>query len=321
MPIPPAPTPDQFDQIAKAIDPKAKVISTSKLLGGLGCHMDVLDMLLADGTPLKVVTRQYWVKNDPENDQRPSGESAILKALAANDVPVPLPLPILRENAASKIFGRPGLVISYIDGTPSFAPLDLQYWARQLGSALAKIHSAAVPDELKSIPRSHINSLNKWMSSDEPTERFAKHELGPDLWKAMKSLWPNVDTSTHQIIHSDFGPGNTLWKDEMLLAVVDWEWPSLGVPSDDVGYFLADAAYAGLNVEETFINAYEKAAGKPVQDLLFWKMMAAAIPLPNVGPGARGYNGQGMRMLTVYDFRRAHSNYVKNLLTEFHENV
>ncbi len=60
-------------------------------------------MLLADGTPLKVVTRQYWVKNDPENYQRPSGESAILKALAANDVPVPLP--ILRENVASKIFG------------------------------------------------------------------------------------------------------------------------------------------------------------------------------------------------------------------------
>jgi aminoglycoside phosphotransferase (APT) family kinase protein len=315
MPIPPAPTPDQFDQIAKAIDPEATVISTRKLLGGLGCRMDVLEMRLADGTAHKVVTRQYWVKNDPTTDKRPKGESAILEALAANNVPVPLP--VLKEDVASNIFGRPGLVISYIDGKPNLLPPDLQDWARQLGVALAKIHATTVPDELKSVPRSQIESLNKWLSTDEPPEGFAKHELGPDLWRTMKTLWPNVDTSAHQIVHTDFWPGNTLWKDQTLLAIVDWELPSLGVPSSDVGYFLSDAVYAGYNVEETFINAYEKAAGKPVQDLLFWKMAAAAMPLPDVGPWAQGYNELGMRKMNADEIRRAHSKHINKLLNEF----
>jgi aminoglycoside phosphotransferase (APT) family kinase protein len=315
MPIPPAPTPDQFDKIAKTIDPEAKVVSTRKLLGGLGCRMDVLEMRMGDGTPHKVVTRQYWVKSDPENDKRPKGESVILKALAANGIPAPLP--VLTEDVASNIFGRPGLVISYIDGVPNLAPLDPQDWARQLGAALAKIHSTTVPDELKSVPRSQIYSLNKWMNSAEPPERFAKHELGPDLWYAMRMLWPEIDTSASQIIHSDFWPGNTLWKDEKLVAVVDWEWPSLGVPSDNVGYFLSDAAYAGHDIEETFINAYENAAENPVKDLLFWKMAAVARPLPDVGPWAQGYDELGTRKMTADQIRRAHSNYVNHLLNEF----
>ena len=110
MPIPPAPTPSQFEQVALAIDSDAKVVSTHKLLGGLGCRMDVLEYQIADGESQRVVTRQYWVKDDPSNDKRPIGESRILAALNANGVPVPEP--ILDEKAASEIFGRPGLVIS-----------------------------------------------------------------------------------------------------------------------------------------------------------------------------------------------------------------
>lgn len=317
MPIPPAPTPEQFDQVAKAIDPNATVVSTQKLVGGLGCRMDVLELLLGDDTPHKVVTRQYWVRDDPSKDTRPIGESSILKALNANGVPAPMP--VLDEKAATAVFGRPGLVISYIDGKPNLKPKDSHDWARQLAVALAKIHSSTVPAELQSLSRSHIDSLNKWMNAEAPPERYAKHPLGVDLWNAMRKLWPSVDTSANQIIHSDFWPGNTLWNGETLVAVVDWEWPSLGVPSDDVGYFLSDAAYAGFDIEETFLNAYESAAEAPVRDLLFWKMMAASMPLPDVGPWAQGYDELGIRKMTADDIRTAHSKHIKNLLNEFHD--
>ncbi len=196
---------------------------------------------------------------------------------------------------------------------------NLDEWARQLAVALAKIHSAEVPADLKSLPRSHIKSLNKWMNAEEVPERFAKHELGTELWNAMRALWPDVDTSESQIIHCDFWPGNTLWQADKLLAVVDWEWPNLGVPSDDVAYFLTDAAYVGFDVEETFVEAYEAALGKPVTDLLFWKMMATAIPLPDVGPWAQGYAELGMRKMNADEIRQAHHNYIEALLKEFND--
>jgi aminoglycoside phosphotransferase (APT) family kinase protein len=315
--IPPAPTPEQFAQIAEAVVPDARVVSTRRLVGGLGCRMDVLEMRLANGAKHTVITRQYWERKDSEIEQRPFSESSVLDALAANGVPVPLP--VLRENVASEIFGRLGLVISYFDGAPNLFPADPQDWARQLAAAMAKIHAIIVPSELRSVPRSHIKSLEKWMTADEPPERFAKHELGTDLWNAMRKLWPSVDTSANQLIHNDFWPGNTLWKDEQLLAVIDWDRPGLGVPADDVGYFLSDAAYAGLDIEDSFLKTYEEVSGKPVQDLLFWKMMGSAIAMPDIGPWATGYDELGTGRMTPDELRLAHSNHVKNLLNKFND--
>ncbi|HJP28785.1 MAG TPA: hypothetical protein QF694_08245 [Dehalococcoidia bacterium] len=44
MPIPPAPTPAHFDQVATAIDRDATVVSYKSLAGRASCCMDVLDI-------------------------------------------------------------------------------------------------------------------------------------------------------------------------------------------------------------------------------------------------------------------------------------
>ena len=317
--IPPAPTKTQFEQIAKAIDPNARVVSTRKLVGGIACRMDVLEIHLPDTTIQKVVTRQYWESNTPQSRPPPRGESAILRTLAANQIPAPRV--IVAEEQAGEIFGRPAIVISYLDGVPDLAPADLQDWAGQLARAIAKVHAIAVPDELKSVPRSHINSVTKWMEAPEPPERFVKHEVGVELWNAMRLLWPGVDTTASQLIHTDFWPGNALWKDGKLLAIVDWEWPALGEPVGDVAYFLSDAAYAGFDVEKSFLETYERSSGKPIHDLLFWKMMATAIPMPDIGNWAQGYAELGTRTMYPDDIRRAHTNYIRDLLTQFNSNA
>ena len=52
--IPPAPAQTQFEQIAKAIDPNASVISTRKLGDGISCRMDVLEFSI-DGEETEVL--------------------------------------------------------------------------------------------------------------------------------------------------------------------------------------------------------------------------------------------------------------------------
>lgn len=239
--------------------------------------------------------------------------------MLANGVPVPDV--VLEQDVASEIFGRPGIVISYLNGKPDLIPEDPNDWATQLAQSIARVHAITVPESLKSLPTDHTNTARKWMTADEPPEKFLKHELGRELWNAMRELWPTVDTSAAQMIHTDFWPGNTLWNRGKLIALIDWEWPALGEPMGDVAYFLADISYSGFDVEDSFLEANEEASGKPVYDLLFWKMFATAIPMPDPGHWAQGYAELGIRHMTADDIRRAHTEYIRSLLEEFHTNA
>ncbi len=51
-----------------------------------------------------------------------------------------------------------------------------------------------IAGDLESFPGSMTASVGRWMYAGNPPERFAKNELGP-----------------------------AVWKDEPLLAIVDWE--------------------------------------------------------------------------------------------------
>ena len=316
--IPPAPTPEQFEQVAKAINPNARVVSTRKLNGGISCRMDVLEYGSPGTAVQKVVTRQYWESRNPENDDRLFGESAVLRSLRANGVPAPDVVIDLEE--ASEIFGRPAIVISYLEGIPNLIPDDSDDWARQLAIALAQIHSTPVTPQLMTVVDSAHEDITKWMTQIEPSDRFKKHPLGIELWNAMRQLWPDVDASATHLLHSDFWAGNTVWDGETLLAIVDWEGPAVGEPMLDVGYFLTDGVYFGIDIEDSFLEAYEQASEYPIKDLLFWKMAAAARAMPDVGPWAQGYAELGIRTMTADEIRRAHAECVQGLLDELNTN-
>lgn len=312
--IPPAPTKDQFERVANAIDPNARVVSTRKLAGGISCRMDVLEYESPETPAQKVITRQYWESRNPEADNRLYGEPAVLRALRANGVPAPDL--IVDLETASEIFGRPAVVISYLDGIPNLIPDDPADWARQLAVALARVHSTPVISQLSTVVGSAHTDITKWMTQTEPSDRFKKHTLGIELWKAMRQLWPDVDASAKQLLHGDFWAGNTVWDGETLLAIVDWEEPAVGEPMLDIGYFLTDATYFGIDIEDAFLEQYKQASGNQIKDLLFWKMVAAARAMPDVGPWAQGYSELGIRTLTADEIRRAHSDCVQGLLSE-----
>ena len=314
--IPPAPTESQFEQIAKAIDPNARVISTRKMAGGISCRMDVLELATGPGAPTpakttKVIVRQYYEEELRQETSQNRLESTTLRILEANNVPAP---GVIVGEEIGKILGRPAIVISYLDGVPGLTPDNPHDWARQLARAIAQVHAVEVPEHLAAVLAPVPEQIQRWLAPSAPPERFSKHELGPRLWEAMQQLWPNVDISARNLNHGDFWPGNTVWKDGNLLAIVDWEGPQLGEPTLDIGYFLSDAAYFGIDIEEIFLAEYEKSSGRPTRDLQFWKMAAAARAMPDVGPWAQGYVELGIRKMTADEIRRTYSNFVKSLL-------
>ena len=78
----------------------------------------------------------------------------------------------------------------------------------------------------------------------------------------------------------DYWPGNILWHEGRISAVLDWDAASFGDPALDGGYFRMNMYLRGLKeAADPFLACYEAEAG-PVRNLGFWELACAARPLP-----------------------------------------
>ncbi|HIM60318.1 MAG TPA: DUF1679 domain-containing protein [Dehalococcoidia bacterium] len=226
--IPPAPTQTQFEQIAKAIDPNASVISTRKLGDGISCRMDVLEFSIDGEKTEQAVVRQYYENEKPQEDRPSRRESIALRALDEQGVSAP---ELIFGEETEVLLGRPSIVISYLDGVPNPAPADATNWARQLARAIARVHMIDIAGE-------------------KPTS---------------------------YLVHGDYWAGNTLWKNEKLVAIVDWEEPRIGEPTFDITGLVQDAAFSGIDIEQSAIDQYERVSGRSPRDHKFWSMVGVTI--------------------------------------------
>jgi len=74
------------------------------------------------------------------------------------------------------------------------------------------------------------------------------------------------------LVHGDPGPGNYLYHDGHITAVVDWEFIHLGDPYDDWAYLIAMRGVAYLQ-EDDWIARIEKITGSEIDRprLEYWK--------------------------------------------------
>ena len=40
---------------------------------------------------------------------------------------------------------------------------------------------------------------------------------------ALEAVWPLGSRNADKLMHGDYWPGNTLWKDGRLVGIIDWE--------------------------------------------------------------------------------------------------
>lgn len=94
---------------------------------------------------------------------------------------------------------------------------------------------------------------------------------------AAKRLWPAGEKPTSYLVHGDYCAGNTLWKNEKLVAIVDWEEPRIGEPTFDITDLVQDAAFSGIDIEQSAIDQYERVSGRSPRDHKFWSMVGVTI--------------------------------------------
>ncbi len=274
-----------------------------RIMGGVGGTVDVLRR--EDGG--LVVLKRYWL---PDGDEPSPAESEFRALSLARQHGIPCPAPLWIDRIG--LFQERAVLIEYIDGKTLLQPSDPLDWARQLASALAAIHQIrpAVEDEAL-FP---VLTTGQWPHEDEYPFADGEHPLREHVRSTRRRAKASLQPETAVYLHHDYWPGNTLWMDEQLIAVVDWEGGVIGDPAIDVACCAFDISMLGLDVAAShFVAVYRELSGRALPNLAYWALMAAGRPWPDIAIWLPGWEAMGLD-LDPNEARDRHRSLIESAL-------
>jgi aminoglycoside phosphotransferase (APT) family kinase protein len=213
------------------------------------------------------------------------------------DLGIPAPAPIWCDPTAAT-FGCPALVMTRMPGHPWITPRDPVDWLGQLARALATIHGSRLDGR-----ESGLRDGNGWLTRRvliEPSaESRARHVDIGAVSSVLRDWWPRIAPVEPTLVHCDFWAGNTLWRRERLVGIVDWDSCGFGDPRAEVGYCRMDLAMMiGPEAPDIFLEAYVRASGRAVAPIAFWDLVGASAALPELDDWVPGYHDLGRTEMT-----------------------
>ncbi|MCB0030646.1 MAG: phosphotransferase, partial [Anaerolineales bacterium] len=207
------PTEATWAQIAAFLWPGSHLVRTWPLSGGLSARMQAIAAAGAGEERHQAVVRWYGSKSGLDGAAL-GREYRLLRALHAAGLSVPDPLCF--DDSSSRL-PAPYLAMALVPGKMCFTPTDLPGHIDQLATQLARIHQLDTAP-LTFLPRSAgCTELAHPAPAAEPA--FA----APALWQRLRAAAPLPKPIRPVLQHGDFWPGNSLWVDGRLSAVIDWE--------------------------------------------------------------------------------------------------
>ena len=199
------PTSDDLGYLSGRLGVRALAFER-RIFGGQSATSDVL--IASDGS--RVVLRRHGSWSIGFDDGIAEREAAVLGVAAAAGVPVPEVL------WWGDIGTGTAIVTRLVPGVPVLEPRDQQRWASQLANVLASIHSVPVTGDLR-----HAVAAAPPQPVDlAPSPRFSEHPLGERLLRCRAGLQPR-STESPSLTHGDYWPGNLLWYEGDVAAVLD----------------------------------------------------------------------------------------------------
>lgn len=201
----------------------------------------------------------------------------------AHGLPVPV---VLSDDDRSE----PLLLIQPISGS-SVVPVEPSTSRLEtLGALAARIHAVPPPE----LPR-RLTSVNG--VDFPPLWDSSRHPLIDRARRAIAMFEP--DPRQDGFVHGDLWAGNVLWRDDALIAVLDWDCAGRGPAGVDLGSTRCDAATAyGDHAEDHVLRGWEGEAGHPARDLARWDVVAALCTPPDMGWFTTAIQQQGRPELT-----------------------
>lgn len=115
--------------------------------------------------------------------------------------------------------------------------------------------------------------------------------------------------------HGDFWPGNLLWRDQKLAAIIDWEESLIGEPLYDVAIARLDLFWiVGEAGMDRFTELYQARSGARLTNLPYWDLVASLRPIGGIEDWAKSYPHLGRPDVTAETMIRDHDVFVDRAL-------
>ena len=298
--MPPALTQQELLRLVHRIDPRAVLKRSWSLKGGVSAQVTGLEVERGTGTLEKWVVRQHGEGDLKSNPNIAADEFKLLTLLQSTGFRAPKPYSVDQSGA---ICATPYIVLEYIQGTSDFAPANLDDFLRQTAITLAQIHrlEGATP-ELAFLPEFNQRQTEKLRQ--RPAQLDDSLSEGR-IRSTLETVWPLAQLNRSTLLHGDYWPGNLLWQESKLAAVIDWEDAALGDPLTDLAYTRLELLWTFDSAAMQHFTDYYQAA-QPTLDytnLPYWDLCAALRPASKIADWARD-------SLTEQKMRAGHQGFI-----------
>jgi aminoglycoside phosphotransferase (APT) family kinase protein len=165
---------------------------------------------------------------------------------------------------------------------------------RTLGATAAALHATPVPDDPALPHRDRPIALVDFAA----LRRAAPAD--PLLRRAEALVAARRPAGRVGLVHGDLWQGNTLWRDDDLVAVIDWDCAGSGQAGVDIGSLRCDAALCfGVQAAAHVLEGWQRATGRAADDVPYWDAVAALCSPPDMGWFVAAIAGQGRPDLTA----------------------
>lgn len=264
----------RVDKVLRKFDPHSRLLRAWELTGGVSAQVTALEVEGPDGQTKKMVVRLHGGRDLQSNPEVATLEFRLLKILHAAGVSVPAPYYLDRS---CEISSTPYLVIEFVEGETVFAPVDVSDYLRQFATQLALIHRVDCSGlDVSFLPRQAERYADMFRERPDTLDESLDERRIRD---ALESGWPVPQRNESVLVHGDYWPGNTLWKDGQLVAVIDWEDAHFGDPLADLANSRLEILWAfGIDAMHAFTQLYQSMTEIDLADLPYWDLCVALGP-------------------------------------------
>ncbi|HEY7127717.1 MAG TPA: phosphotransferase [Ktedonobacterales bacterium] len=269
---------EQFAQVVHKMDPRSKLLRAWELKGGVSAQVTALEIERPDGQIQKLLVRRHGALDLQHNPHIAADEIKLLRLVHSAGLAVPTPQYL---DESCEIFPTPYIVIEYIEGGTEFAPADLADYLLQLATHLARIHQIACSRfDLSFLPQQEHRCTKKLR--ERPAQLDESLDEGR-IRDALEAAWPVPQRNNPVLLHGDYWPGNILWSNGQLAAIIDWEDAATGDPLADLGNTRLEILWAfGSDAMQRFTQHYQSLTSMDFANLSYWDLCAALRPIANM---------------------------------------
>ncbi len=266
----------QFALLLRRMEPASTLLRAWPLKGGVSAQVTALEVARADGDVMKMIVRQHGAADLARNPHIAADEFALLQRLHAAGLATPAPYYL---DQSGDIFATPIVVMEYIDGTPAATLSDTHI--RQFAAHLSNVHALDQAALHVSFLPQQANVVAEQLHEPPPTADQSSDE--GRVWDVLRAAWPIAQHNPSVLLHGDYWPGNTLWRDGRLVGIIDWEDAAIGDPLADLANSRLELLWAGgVGAMEQFTQRYQSLTSIDLTNLPYWDLCAALRPAKNM---------------------------------------